>query len=92
MPKEVIHSRYDGKTVTEMTEDGKSQQVTLVEPFLHVGWDREAEHVEIATRAGGDFKSDFDRPGLFVQMDRSGLNRLIRTLRKARDAAFGADA
>lgn len=30
--------------------------------------------------------------GWYCQLDRAGLNRLIRTLRKARDAAFGADA
>jgi hypothetical protein len=30
--------------------------------------------------------------GWFADLDRSGINRLIRTLRKARDAAFGADA
>lgn len=29
---------------------------------------------------------------LYIQLDRAGLNRLIRTLRKARDAAFGSDA
>jgi hypothetical protein len=30
--------------------------------------------------------------GWFVQLDRDGCNRLIRTLRRARDQAFGADA
>jgi hypothetical protein len=30
--------------------------------------------------------------GWCCQLDRDGINRLIRTLRKARDAAFGADA
>ena len=30
--------------------------------------------------------------GWYVSLDRDGLNRLIRVLRKARDAAFGADA
>jgi hypothetical protein len=29
--------------------------------------------------------------GWFVQLDRVGINRLIRTLRKARDSAFGRD-
>lgn len=30
--------------------------------------------------------------GWFADLDRDGINRLIRLLRKARDAAFGADA
>lgn len=30
--------------------------------------------------------------GLWASLDRHGVNRLIRTLRKARDSAFGADA
>lgn len=30
--------------------------------------------------------------GWHTSQDRSGLNRLIKTLRRARDAAFGADA
>lgn len=30
--------------------------------------------------------------GQWVTLNRDGLNRLIRALRKARDAAFGADA
>jgi hypothetical protein len=29
--------------------------------------------------------------GWFIHMDRTGLNRLIRALRKARDAAYGRD-
>ena len=30
--------------------------------------------------------------GWFVTLDRDGINRAIHALRKARDAAFGADA
>lgn len=30
--------------------------------------------------------------GWYVQLDREGINRLIRSLRKARDAAYGTDA
>lgn len=37
-------------------------------------------------------KADQPFDGWHVTLDRDGLNRLIRALRKARDAAFGADA
>lgn len=30
--------------------------------------------------------------GAYVQLDREGINRMIRSLRKARDAAYGQDA
>jgi hypothetical protein len=30
--------------------------------------------------------------GWYMQLDRDGINRLIRSLRRARDAAFGKDA
>lgn len=33
-----------------------------------------------------------DQPETFARLDRVAINRLIRTLRRARDAAFGADA
>jgi hypothetical protein len=42
-----------------------------------------------------DDAGDPDHPagatGLWSTLDRAGCNRLIRTLRKARDAAFGRD-
>lgn len=58
-----------------------------------VGWSREQGHVEIGLNAldvstqSGSYES-----GMFATFDRDGINRLIRTLRKARDQAFGADA
>lgn len=38
--------------------------------------------------AGGGRRVD---EGHFVNLDRAAINKLIRTLRRARDAAFGAD-
>lgn len=37
-----------------------------------------------------DFDLDF-RDGFYVTMDRDGINRLIRNLRRARDQAYGRD-
>lgn len=64
-----------------------------------VGWSAEPGHVQVATVhtdspvhwADGD-SPDGKFNGWFVTLDRDGINRMIRALRKARDAAFGADA
>lgn len=34
---------------------------------------------------------EVDGVGGLIALDRSGINRLIKTLRRARDATFGAD-
>lgn len=88
MPKEVIHDQFEGSRYTEIG----GAQIEHVPPFLQIGWDRTVSNVNIGTRQGGDFPDDTERPGFFVNLDRAGINNLIRTLRKARDAAFGADA
>ncbi len=55
-----------------------------------VGWSRD-KYVQIATVNTGEPELAEVR-GWHVDLDREGINRLIRTLRKARDQAFGADA
>ncbi len=92
MPKEIIYrSGHDPSPCDPTTR-------------VQVGWERGGSYVEIATvQPGGQvaFKDpdtgDFlpasqADPGFFMTIDRDGINRLIRTLRRARDAAFGADA
>lgn len=79
MPREHINARHHG------TDEDPA-------PFLTLGWDR-IGYVQIATQAGGDYdEATTERPGLFMDLDRHGINRLIRALRKARDQSFGADA
>lgn len=52
---------------------------------VKVGWDQDGNlWVASVTRSTDD--------GRFIRLDRSGVNRLIRVLRTARDRAFGADA
>lgn len=98
MPKETIHSRYEGHVPRVLDKDGNwvysDPAKVAPEPFVTVGWGRESQHVQVATLAGGDYDEvgGNERPGLYVQLDRDGINRLIRSLRKARDAAFGSDA
>ena len=81
MPKEIINDKYE-------TEPG-------VCASIEVGWGRESSHVQLGTVVhdlAGNRVSDVTKDGMFVQLDRSGINRLIRSLRKARDQAFGPDA
>lgn len=97
MPKEIINSQFYGMSVP--TEDGK-EEVLLNEPTLHIGWMRDC-NVEVAVlkkgdAAGGGYPPAGATPengtGWFIQLDRAGINRAIRALRKARDQAFGSDA
>lgn len=81
MPKEYVIDHYNFNE-----ENSRGLRV-------QVGWNREASHVSIATVAdlapvstglGND-------EGWHVSLDRSGINDLIRYLRRARDQAFGRD-
>lgn len=80
MPKELI---YDAVT------DGFRAQV---------GWGGiagdDAGYVQLSTVNENSTLQLDDAPfdGWYVHIDRAGINRLIRALRRARDSAFGADA
>lgn len=97
MPKETIDSRFVGEVLTD-PRDGS--QVHTECTYLHVGWTKERDHVEMAVRAhvhGPDspgYQAEVPPgtgDGLFVQLDRAGINRAIRALRTARDQAYGRD-
>ena len=104
MPKEFINNRYYGQFATGHTAcDTKgephcppdcpgSERVPLDDSAVKVGWTKDLAHVEIAVVHHRDGASDRDPDCWHSQFDRDGLNRLIRTLRRARDDAFGADA
>jgi len=90
MPKEIINSRHYGQEVHDPITD---TDVRVEPTILHVGWNKDAEHVEVAV-VNTDIKAEHpndSRAGWFMQLDREGCNRAIRALRKARDAAFGRD-
>lgn len=82
MPKELIFQK---------TKHGDPDTQGTV---ARIGWSRETGHVELATVRDDSQKLEPgpEANGWFMQLDRDGINRLIRTLRKARDQAFGADA
>lgn len=76
MPKEVV---YDHSTQYHS---------------LTVGWNSDPGGVGITAQMCADAGEGMAKagPAVDVHLDRAGINRLIRLLRKARDAAFGADA
>jgi hypothetical protein len=86
MPKELIRDHYYDHDSDAVSEGSQSA--------LKIGWSKEAGHVEVATVApdGMALEPTPEGNGWFVQLDRAGINRAIRTLRKARDDAFGRDA
>jgi len=83
MPKENIRDRYE--------LDGHDTVCATAE----VTWDRGKDHVSVAViRRGidGERVKGEGNDGMYVRLDRAGVNRMIRALRRARDAAFGPDA
>lgn len=95
MPKETFNDAHHGRTVSvkNATDEDWHDEALVNQPFLTVSWNRDHGIVQLATREGGDIdESKRERGGYFVDVDRSTVNGLIRTLRRARDQAFGADA
>lgn len=78
MPKETIASCYKGAHL-DMPDTF----------YLQIIWGRE-NGVQIAT-TNPEAPLGTVESGLYVDLDREGLNHSIRALRKARDQAFGRD-
>lgn len=79
MPKENINA--EGGRVAVAWTPGRDVQIGIEQdPIVTVN----DEPVPGSLTGGG--------PSLFRTLDRAGCNRLIRAARKARDAAYGADA
>lgn len=83
MPKEVIGDQYAYRG------DSENHHPPLQ---VEVSWGREWNDVQIGTTNPAVGKAHDPERGWFAHLDRNGVNRLIRALRKARDQAFGADA
>lgn len=80
MPKENINDQTTGDLRAEVTwAPDKHVQVATV-----------SKSRTLTIADGKQSAESFN--GWFVTLDRAGCNRMIHALRKARDAAFGADA
>lgn len=90
MPKEYIPGQY----VYFESEDSEPEQSVVC-----VKWSKETGDLQIVTRlreAEVFYDEDKNAPiparyGWYVDLDRKGINELIRVLRRARDQAFGRD-
>lgn len=99
MPKEVIRGGPGSAVpvVQEGAPGSDDQLIAVNEAVVEVRWNREAEHVQVVTRElNHAMHGSEDSPipceyGYYWTPDRRAINDLIRTLRRARDAAFGRD-
>lgn len=90
MPKEIIKSSEPLRVYLE-NADGTEGSVEYIDRFqAELGWNREADYVQLIT-VTTDPRVDLVNRGFAVQLDRAGINRLIKALRKARTQVFGKD-
>lgn len=87
MPKEQIENPYWGRSPKQV--DGGPK---LKENYskVVVGWTK----LQCAAQIGVVPDNEYANPEQqqWMDLDREGINRLIRALRKARDESFGKDA
>lgn len=100
MPKETIKS-CKAFTINKPIPGRPDVTYALpVEDVIHVGWSNFTDGwVQVASLRsetipdGPAGPAHLSQPvGLYVNLDRKGINDLIRALRKARDRTFGSDA
>lgn len=101
MPREQI-THNPNRIVTNQSLTGNvSNEITAVGHNVHVDWSE--DHVSVGVDVGlGEIKSiaspseDVGWPDVITMrsdsMSRKDINKLISTLRRARDKAYGADA
>lgn len=85
MPKEYVYD--ENKVVNESS----GEEEPLNPNRVKVTWNREAGYVQIATVNPEYEDLMSDKSGWYVDLDRRGINYLIRILRRARDQSFGRD-
>jgi hypothetical protein len=91
MPKETIFAAATAVGIEETEATGENYSIKT---RVDVAWGRE-QTVQMATltRDGFGIRTvDPESPdGLWTVLDRDAINRLIKTLRRARDQAYGVD-
>jgi hypothetical protein len=102
MPREYVHGS-EGVLMEPLPEEG-SHPVgariigshgqlfrVLEEGLVSVSWGDEQEHVQVSTLTRVPETFETKQEGPYIDLDRRGINDLIRHLRRARDRAYGRD-
>lgn len=93
MPKEWIYSMDHGRSVPIVTdgdtENEKIELRKLDDDAIKLGWTKEGMHVGLAIVDVAKDPEGFE--ARHINLNRDGINRLIRFLRRARDDAYGKD-
>lgn len=72
--------------------DPEGNVIDFMGPAIKVTWGAPAEFVSVATLdIDSEHLVDTPQAGFYVDLDRDGINCLIRALRKARQDTYGAD-
>jgi len=71
-------------------QDGQAMRVAE-EGLVSVGWHRDLESVQVTTLTRDPASKETRQEGPYIDLDRRGINDLIRQLRRARDQAYGRD-
>jgi hypothetical protein len=92
MPKETVY----GQSMALAVEPGGAIIADPRTPVVEVRWHRESASVQVVSRIqereiAGPGESLTCEYGMYVDLDRHGINHLIRNLRRARDQVFGRD-
>ena len=91
MPKETISYGVP----IRLGDPDKGNGIDTFTPHLHVRWHREGEWVQVQLTVEPEHAryllDNTCRDITSEVLDRRAINNLIRTLRRARDAAYGTD-
>lgn len=97
MPKEKIFDEWNDLRHLQIhvgwSKDDESVQVSTVNTLADKARrESNPQRSDWDTAGVPEYAGPSDPDGYYVCLDRNSINRLIRTLRRARDQAFGADA
>lgn len=94
MPKEYVNCHDYGREVILASDHPGDDVRAITQPMPAVAgcvvWLKDG--AQVAVRVLDRMKDPDGFEALDLNLDRDGINRFIRLLRKARDQAFGADA
>lgn len=96
MPKEIVFENREFVSLPDGSEEPVTEEhlgtgLLIMRRGTVVRWERGLMSIGLGV-AKLEVSAHGEHDPHYLELDRSGINRLIRALRKARDQAFGADA